>query len=78
MARVQLFFDFVSPYSYLALTQAELFAGEHGVEWALKPVVYAALLDATGLVGPAEVKSKRRYTMADITRTSNVPSRSVK
>lgn len=67
---VEIWFDFVSPYSYLALAQAEQFAARHGVQWRPRPVVYAALLDATGLVGPAEIDIKRRYTFTDIRRAA--------
>ena len=63
-------FDVVSPYSWLALMQAERFAETHGARWVLRPVVYAALLEATGLVGPAEVPSKRRYTFLDVQRAA--------
>jgi 2-hydroxychromene-2-carboxylate isomerase len=69
---VELYFDFVSPYAYLALTQVESFGRRHGVSWELKPVVYGALLDATGLVGPAEVEVKRRYTLRDVLRTARL------
>lgn len=69
---VDLYFDFVSPYSYLALTQVEAFAQRHGVRWGLQPVVYGALLDAHGLVGPAEVSAKRRYTFRDIARSASL------
>ena len=48
----------------------EAFGEAHNVDWQLRPVVYGALLSATGLVGPAEVESKRRYTFRDITRTA--------
>ena len=68
MRRVTLYFDFVSPYSWMALAQAESFAGQHGIAWELRPVVYAALLDAHGLVGPAEAEAKRRYTFHDVAR----------
>ncbi len=67
---VELYFDFVSPYAYLALTQVESFGARHGVSWDLRPVVYGALLDATGLVGPVEVEVKRRYTLRDAVRTA--------
>ena len=67
---VDFFFDFVSPYSYLALVQAEEFARVHGVRWRLFPVVYGVLLDRTGLVGPVETESKRRYTLVDILRSA--------
>ena len=65
---VRFYFDFISPYSWLALMQAERFAEQHRVRWDLRPVVYAALLDACGLIGPAEVPIKRRYTFHDIVR----------
>lgn len=67
---VELYFDFVSPYAYLALTQVASFGEHHDVRWDLRPVVYGALLDATGLVGPAEVEAKRRYTFHDVARTA--------
>jgi len=67
---VDLYFDFISPYAYLALTQVEAFGARHDVDWQLRPVLYGALLDATGLIGPVEVASKRRYTLRDISRTA--------
>ena len=72
MHDVELYFDFVSPYTYLALSQIEAFGEQQGVDWRLRPVVYGALLDATGLIGPAEVPIKRRYTFRDVTRTARV------
>ena len=68
MRTVRLYFDFISPYAYLGLSAAESFAAEHDVAWELWPVVYAKLLDATGLVGPGEVDVKRRYTWRDVLR----------
>ena len=65
------YLDFVSPYSWLALMQAERFAAEHGVHWEVRPVVYAALLQANGLVGPVEVPAKRRYTLRDVVRCAH-------
>ena len=71
MRTVAFYFDFVSPYSYLALTQARRFEAEHGVRFDVRPVVYSKLLDANGLVGPAEREAKRRYTFADIVRVAH-------
>lgn len=68
MRRVALYFDFVSPYSWLALASASAFGRKHGVEWDLVPVVYGAILDATGLRGPAEVEVKRRHLFRDVER----------
>ena len=69
---VRVYFDFVSPYSYLALTRLAAFGARHGVEWDPAPVFYAALLDANHLVGPAETSGKRRYTMTDVLRAADL------
>jgi 2-hydroxychromene-2-carboxylate isomerase len=65
---VRLYFDFLSPYSALALLRAERFAAEHGVRWAMRPVVLAALLDHAGLPGGAEVAAKRAFVAQDVVR----------
>src|SRR5262249_21884750 len=67
---VSFYLDFISPYTWLALMQAERFAGEHGIRWEPRPVVYAALPDAHALVGPAETPAKRRYTFQDVARSA--------
>ncbi|HYO47762.1 MAG TPA: 2-hydroxychromene-2-carboxylate isomerase [Gemmatimonadota bacterium] len=69
---VPVYFDFVSPYSYLALTRLVAFGARHGVAWKPAPVFYAALLDANGLVGPAETRVKRRYTLTDVLRSAEL------
>lgn len=68
---VRLYFDFISPYSYLALSQAVTFSERYGIEWEIRPILYAAILEATGLVGPAEQPIKRRYTAHDIIRAAD-------
>jgi 2-hydroxychromene-2-carboxylate isomerase len=67
---VRFYFDFVSPYSWLALMRAEAIAAEHRIEWDLRPVVYAALLDAHDLSGPAETPAKRRHLAYDVARAA--------
>lgn len=47
---------------------ADDFAKEHDVQFQPRPVPLGVLLDAIGLVGPAEMESKRRYTFADVLR----------
>lgn len=69
---VTLHFDFVSPYSWLALEDLPAFVTRHSVVLELRPVVYAALLDATGLVGPVETPAKRTYTFADVRRCAEL------
>lgn len=68
---VRLYFDFISPYSYLALTQVERFGEEHAIEWTVRPILYAAVLDRRGLIGPAEEPVKRDYTIRDIVRAAD-------
>jgi len=71
MVTVAFYLDFISPYTWLALMQSHDFAEEHGIDFELRPVVYAAMLDAHGLVGPAETAAKRRYTFHDIVRLAH-------
>lgn len=66
--QVRFYLDLVSPYTYFALMRAHEFSRVNRVEWQLRPVVYGALLDATGLIGPVEAPTKRRYTHRDILR----------
>jgi 2-hydroxychromene-2-carboxylate isomerase len=68
MTKVLFYLDFISPYTWLALMCSHDFADENGVDFELHPVVYAAMLDAHGLVGPAETVAKRRYTFHDVVR----------
>ena len=67
---IRFYFDFISPYSWLALRKAKSFSVQQDVDWELRPVVYAKLLDSTGLIGPAEVDVKRIYTWRDIARSA--------
>ena len=45
MKTVHFYFDFISPYSWLALNEARSFADKHGFAWVMRPVVYGKLLD---------------------------------
>ncbi len=70
------YFDFISPYAYLAWTQIRRIAAAHGRAVDPVPVLFAALLDHHGTRGPAEVPAKRRYLLTDThrkARTLGVP-----
>jgi 2-hydroxychromene-2-carboxylate isomerase len=58
---LRFFFDYVSPYSYLAWTQLPALAARHGRSVELVPVLLAGMLNALGTTGPAEVPAKRFY-----------------
>ena len=55
---VDWYFDFVSPYSYIALHRLEELS--HPV--VCKPVLFAGLLNHWGQKGPAEIPAKRIWT----------------
>lgn len=55
-----LYFDFVSPYSYLAFKRLHELPRAAAVE--LRPVLFAGLLNHFGQKGPAEIEAKRRWT----------------
>src|SRR6266513_5445760 len=55
---VDWYFDFVSPYSYIALHRL----GELSHPVIYKPVLFAGLLNHWGQKGPAEIPAKRRWT----------------
>jgi 2-hydroxychromene-2-carboxylate isomerase len=52
------YFDFVSPFSYLQCERLQA----HAREVRPHPVLFAAILDALGQRGPAEIPAKRRFT----------------
>jgi 2-hydroxychromene-2-carboxylate isomerase len=68
MQMVRFYFDFISPYAYLASTQLDGIAARTQVTIERVPVLFAALLDAHGQKGPAEIPAKRRYTWKDVSR----------
>jgi len=68
VTRIPFFLDFVSPYTWLALMRAGEFEREHACRFDPRPIVYAKLLEAHGLLGPVETPAKRRYTFHDVAR----------
>lgn len=66
--RIELFFDIVSPYSYLAATQIEALAARHGAEVDWKPFFLSGVMKATGNVPPATLPARGKYLFADLKR----------
>lgn len=64
MTRAQWYFDFISPYAYLQLPSLSEFAGLCELE--LRPVLFAALLNHWGQLGPAEIAPKRAFTYSQV------------
>src|SRR5688572_5201068 len=59
------YFDFISPFSYLQWQKLKPLLREferEGTPVQLVPIVFAAVLDARGQKGPAEIPGKREFT----------------
>lgn len=61
---VEFFFDFMSPYSYLASTRVEAMVHPTPVIW--RPCFLPGILRATENRGPAEVPAKLAHLMKDL------------
>ena len=65
---VRFFFDYISPNAYIAWTRIHDLLERYGRTVEPVPVLFAALLRANGLLGPAEVEAKWRWMLRDILR----------
>ncbi|MCY7353986.1 MAG: 2-hydroxychromene-2-carboxylate isomerase [Lysobacter sp.] len=54
------YFDFISPFAYLHWRKIRTLATQQPVE--LVPILFAAVLNAHGQKGPAEIPGKREFT----------------
>ncbi len=68
---LELHFDFVSPYSYLAWVQNAELGARIGHEVEPVPVLFAGILGALGTKGPAEVPARRAYMPKDVMRKAH-------
>lgn len=70
MKTITFYFDFLSPYSYLAWTwlRENHESVRQKCHLFLKPVTLAPLIQANETKGPAEIPSKREYLMKDCLR----------
>jgi 2-hydroxychromene-2-carboxylate isomerase len=64
---VTFYYDPVSPYAWLAMEQAHRITAAGG-QIQYRPILLAALLNAHGIKGPAEVPAKRAYVYLDVMR----------
>lgn len=59
---IEFFYDPISPYAYLAFERLPEALMGHSVLVRYRPVLFAALLQANGQLGPAEIEGKRAWT----------------
>ena len=72
MKKIEFYFDFLSPYSYLAWTWVR----EQSYEFSYIPVSVASIIAAYDTKGPAQIAPKRNYLFKDLLRFSklnNIP-----
>lgn len=65
------YFDYISPYSYLAWRKIGHFCERHKLKLVAEPVVFGALLSHWGTKGPAEIDAKRLFTYKDVIRSAH-------
>jgi len=66
--RVDFYFDFISPYSYLAATQLERFAEENRIQFEWIPVNLPKLIKLSDNKPPGMIKNKAIYLLRDLKR----------
>jgi 2-hydroxychromene-2-carboxylate isomerase len=70
MQTVRMYVDPISPFVWLATKQVARIEAA-GVQVEMVPVLFAAMLNKHGLVGPAEVPAKRVLTFRDVMRQAD-------
>ena len=65
---IRFYFDYESPNAYLAWTQLPKLAQRYAFTIDPVPILYAALLDAHGQLGPAESPAKGRWMSKNLAR----------
>ena len=68
MKRLEYFFDYVSPFSYMADTQLGPLAERTGAEIVYRPFFLGGVMNLSKNSPPVTVPNKGRYMFADITR----------
>jgi 2-hydroxychromene-2-carboxylate isomerase len=68
---IEIFFDFISPYAYLACTRVRALGERIHHEVEPRPVLFAGILNALGTKGPAEVPARRAYVVKNVLRAAH-------
>jgi 2-hydroxychromene-2-carboxylate isomerase len=71
MKHITFYFDFISPYAYLAFDRLPEALQGISHEVTYKPVLFAGLLKHHGQLGPAEIPSKREWTYRQVLWIAN-------
>ena len=66
--RIEFFYDYLSPFSYLADTQLPAIARRTGAEIVYRPILMGAIMKNVGNAGPLSIPSKAAYNIAEFQR----------
>ena len=62
---IDFYFDFISPYSYLAYKKIKTLEKKKNIIFNYKPILVGGLHNLQGITAPAFIKSKLKYMMSD-------------
>ena len=62
---IDFYFDFISPYSYLAHKKIDILKKKENINFIYKPVLVGGLHNLQGITAPAFIKSKLKHMMSD-------------
>jgi 2-hydroxychromene-2-carboxylate isomerase len=69
-ALLEFYFDFTSPYSYLASEKIDVVAAEHGRQVLWRPILLGAIFKALGTVSLVKQPGMAGYCERDFTRSA--------
>lgn len=78
---VEFYFDYLSPFAYIAWAKLRRLEDEGRIAIEYHPVLFAALLNHWGQLGPAEIPPKRDYVLKQcfrIAKLAGIPISGVK
>lgn len=70
--KIDFWFDFVSPYGYIASTQVEAIAQKHGRTIHWRPFLIGATFKVSGRKPPLQHPLVREYMLNDVARTARM------
>ena len=62
---IDFYFDFISPYSYLAHKKIDILKKKENINFIYKPVLVGGLHNLQGITAPAFIKSKLKHMIND-------------
>jgi 2-hydroxychromene-2-carboxylate isomerase len=62
---IDFYFDFISPYSYLAHKQIKILKKKNNINFTYKPVLIGGLHNLQGITAPAFIKPKLNHMISD-------------